>query len=276
VKRTLLIDADIIAYKCSATSETVCYFDGRESEPAVEADLEEAKENAIDYIADLKANLSADEVVVCLTDRGNEFRKDLYPLYKAHRKGRKPANLLPLLDFFKTKYTTYLRPKLEADDCMGILATHPTLIKGEKIIVSEDKDMKSVPAMIYNPRIDAEPHKVSQLDADRFHLWQTIAGDTCDGYPGAPGVGPKSKEAQAVLASKSVGEAWTHVLKAYARVPAKKWEGKASLVNEFGAPRVPTPYELALTQARLARILRATDWDFAGKRPRLWTPPRVG
>lgn len=268
MKRTLLLDADIIAYKFSFATETAVYFNGAEEAPAVDADLDEAKEAAEEYIADLMRTLNADAAVVCLTDRGNEFRKKLYPLYKAHRKARKPENLLPLLEHFKTRYTTYLRPTLEADDCMGILATHPTLIKGEKIIVSEDKDMQSIPAVIYNPAKDAEPRKVSQLEADLFHLWQTIVGDASDGYPGAPGVGPKSKEAQAVLASKSVGEAWSHVLAAFARVPAAKWAGKPPISNGW------TPPECAVLQARLARILRASDWDFVKKQPRLWVPPR--
>ena len=30
----------------------------------------------------------------------------------------------------------------------------------------------------------------------------------------------------------------------------------------------------AVTQARLARILRAEDWDFNTKEVKLWTPPR--
>jgi hypothetical protein len=31
----------------------------------------------------------------------------------------------------------------------------------------------------------------------------------------------------------------------------------------------------AVQQARLARILRAGDWDFQAKRPVLWSPPRL-
>lgn len=259
---TILLDADIVAYKFAATHEQVFHFDGRENEPAVSVgSVEEAGAAADEYIEELKEKLGAARVVVCLTDRGHEFRKDLAPYYKGNRKGRKPALLFPVLDYFAGKYETYLRPRLEADDCMGILATHPTLIKGEKVIVSEDKDMQSIPGLLFNPAKDKAPRKISKLQADRYHLWQAVVGDTADGYPGAYGIGPKSPEAQAIMTAKSVTEAWGHVLAAFERTSR--------------LPEGTTPADEALLQARLARILRASDWNFKEKQPVLWVPPRL-
>jgi hypothetical protein len=41
-------------------------------------------------------------------------------------------------------YETFEREGLEGDDILGILATHPTLVRGEKIIVSIDKDQDNI------------------------------------------------------------------------------------------------------------------------------------
>ena len=45
------------------------------------------------------------------------------------------------------------------------------------------------------------------------------------------------------------------------------------LYNEKEA-RIETPEDLALINARLARILRFTDWDSEKREPILWTPPQ--
>ena len=259
MRTTILIDADIEAFAYTSANQKTLHFDGPDEEACIEADFESAKAGALERIEQYRKGLGADDVVVCLSDPEANFRKDVYPKYKSHRDyTHRPVFLQQLKDWFKlpeSGFKTYQRPGLEADDCMGILATHPTLIKGRKIIVSADKDMQSIPGLLFNPRKDEDPRTIKPLDADRFHLWQTIVGDTCDGYPGCKGVGPKSTEAQGVLTARTVHEAWSFVMQAYER----KGFAEAD----------------AVTQARVARILRASDWDFTTKRPRLWTPPRA-
>jgi 5'-3' exonuclease len=263
MKRTLLVDADIVAFKFSSTNEDKYYFDGKDAPPAVDANFDATVADVVTYIADLQSHLKATEIIICLSDPEANFRKDIYSLYKSKRDhSTRPVYLQTVKDWFKTKYKTYQRPTLEADDCMGILSTHSTLVKGERIIVSEDKDMQTIPGLLFNPRKDTKVRKISRLDADRFHLWQAVVGDTCDGYPGAKGVGPKSPHALGVLAATSVAEMWSHVLDAHAK----------ALKTTLDDPAVEAA---ALVQARCARILRATDWDFESKRPRLWSPPRL-
>jgi 5'-3' exonuclease len=251
--RTLLVDADIVAFKASSATQGTWFFNGKDEEPAIEADLEGSLKKAEKEIESIANKLKATKIIVCLTDDHN-FRLDVWEGYKGNRKDvRKPVHLGDVKDFFKRRYETYQRPGLEADDCMGILSTHPTLLPGEKIIVSEDKDMKTIPGMLFNPRKHEAPVRVSQLEADRFFMWQTIVGDSTDGYPGAKGVGPRSRFAQDVLEAPDLKGMWAIVLEAYASKglePAK-----------------------ALEQARMARILRASDWDFNAKRPRLWQAP---
>lgn len=254
MSRTILIDADIVAFKATAATEGVWYFNGQGEEPAVAASLDDAIRKAEEYIEDIGNRLKASSVVVCLTDEVN-FRTALFPAYKANRVGkRRPEHLTALKAHLAKTYQTYQRPGLEADDCMGILATHKSLIRGEKVMVSEDKDMQTVPALLFNPEKDREPRKVSETEAMRFHLVQTLTGDPTDGYPGCPGIGPKSPYVSRVKEAKTLREAWSAVVEGY------KSKGRTEAD--------------ALVQARLARILRAEDWDFTLKRPRLWRPPQ--
>lgn len=252
--RTALFDADIIAYKAAAATEGVWYFNGKDDDPAVHADYDEAIKKAEEYIDKVANHLKADAVVICLTDETN-FRLDIYPKYKHNRAGkRRPEFLRAVKDYLAETYQTYKRPGLEADDCMGILATHASLIRGEKIMVSEDKDMRTVPAMLFNPEKDKKPRKVSEAEAMRFHLEQTLTGDPTDGYPGCPGIGPKSPYVARVREAKTLREGWQIVVEGY--------ESKGLTEDD------------AIVQARCARILRAQDWDFQARKPRLWLPPR--
>jgi DNA polymerase-1 len=148
----------------------------------------------------------------------------------------------------------FQRPSLEGDDVLGILATHPALVKGDRIVVSIDKDMNTIPGLHLNygharGSEDWEQHirVVTEEMADRYHLYQTLTGDSTDGYPGCPGIGPV--KAERILAESPT---WSAVVKAY------KDAGLGQAV--------------ALQNARVARICRHTDYDFKKKEVVLWHP----
>ena len=128
---------------------------------------------------------------------------------------------------------------------MGILATSPKN-KGKCIIVSDDKDMLTVEAEVYRPTQD-QRLTLTQQEADKNFLMQTLTGDATDGYKGLQGVGPK--KAEAILGSRPT---WSSVEQAYI---------KAGFTRED-----------AIQQARLARILRWSDWDEDKGEVILWTP----
>lgn len=244
--RTLLIDSDIVAFKAAAVNEESTAF-GK-----IVNDLEEATNMADGTIEEYKELLEADEVIICLTDSDN-FRLNVDLSYKHNRDdSKRPELIRAVKNYLAESYRSYIRPTLEADDVMGILATHPRLIPGEKIIVSEDKDMRTIPALVFHPhRPERGVMEISRLDADRFHMWQTICGDATDGYPGAKGVGKSSVYAEEIVFADR-DELWDIVLEAFASVGLKE--------------------EHAVTQARLARILRAEDYDLKRKKVKLWTP----
>ena len=59
-----------------------------------------------------------------------------------------------------------MRPAIEADDVMGIISSKPEN-EGKCIIVSDDKDMKTLKCKLYRPTA-GEQLDISQADADRF------------------------------------------------------------------------------------------------------------
>ena len=244
---TLLLDGDIFAYKAAASSEKATNWG--DDIWTLHVNEDEAMAWLGINISRVREKLDAGRIVVALSDTRN-FRKDVLPTYKSNRATtRKPMLLGFLKEHLRENYEVFERPGLEGDDVIGILATSPKIIKGEKIIVSLDKDMKTIPGKLYN---DGKPERgvvdIAEEEADYWHLYQTLTGDATDGYSGCPGIGPK--KAEALL--NQHGAIWQTVVNAYAG--AKLGE------------------EEALTQARVARILRNTDYDFKKKEPILWTP----
>jgi hypothetical protein len=152
-KRTLLIDADIIAYEFSNRGQRVYEWGDDEASVALD-DIGEITPGIEQRFQTWMEDLEADDMIVCLTPSpdDNNFRKKLAPYYKGNRKGiAKPLLHEPVRQWLDSRYRTFMRDGLEADDCMGILSTHPTLVPGEKVIVSGDKDMQTIPGLLFNP-----------------------------------------------------------------------------------------------------------------------------
>lgn len=276
MKRTLLIDADILAYQTSSANQKK--YDWGDDITSVAADLEGAKQAAREFLDDLLIELEADDLIICLSDELNNFRKTVDPTYKSHRKGtERPVHLYDMKDWLAAEYPTQLWQNLEADDVMGILSTEPH--DGERIIVSEDKDMQTIPGLLFNPRKDKKVRKITLLEADRFLMWQTICGDATDGYPGCPGAGPKM--ADAILLD---GLLWVEQPKVFKSGPRKgtvemewvkvtdseapDWDRVVACYNRFGFTEKD-----ALVQVNLARILRHGDLE--GNRVKPWVPEGI-
>jgi DNA polymerase-1 len=244
VNRLLLLDGDILAYRhASAAEKATDWGDGMWT---LHADEGVAIDNLGLEVDRIASNLSADKMVMCLSDDIRRFRDQFTSVYKEHRKDiRKPMILGKLRQHIRETWETKDKPGLEADDVMGILSTNPKLYPGyEKVIVSIDKDMRTIPGLL-STGAGREVMLITRDQADSWHLQQTLMGDKADGYPGCPGVGP-------VKAERIVKGGWPAVLEAF--VNAGKDE------------------EYALTMARLARILRHEDWDYKKQEPILWTP----
>lgn len=239
----LLVDGDIFIYTAAFAVERETRWD--DDTFSLTADLDEAKE-AFKELVDSARRMVDDKKVqtlVVLTPAGPTFRHEIWPTYKAGRK-RRPLVHRALREWAIEHYESRVKEGLEADDALGILATHPGYANRRRIIATKDKDLKTIPGELLNVGTGDTQH-VSEEEADLFHLVQTLTGDTTDNYPGCPGIGPKR-------AVPIAGAGWQAIVAAYE---------KAGLTEAD-----------ALIQARLARILRYTDYDHDKKEPILWTP----
>jgi len=246
----LLIDGDIVAYKVSAACEEPVHWG--EDFWTLHADAMEGKAQVDIWIEQLKEDLNSSDVRVFLTGRSN-YRTGLFPEYKANRRGkRKPMILGSLRDHLISKWGAELEDGLEADDLMGIAATGPE--SSGSIIVSIDKDLKSIPCRLYNPdRPEEGVQEITAAAADAHHFYQTLVGDSSDNYKGCPNCGPKKAEGLlSIIRPWNREETWEKILQIFDR---------AGLSSKH-----------ALTQAQVARILRHGDYNFETKEVKLWKP----
>lgn len=239
----LLIDADLLLYRAACGVEKEVTWD--EENHVLWSNLEDAWGCLKENINQITSKLTPTNFIFGLSGKGN-FRKEIYPTYKAQRKdSRKPLCYSDLAQRLRENYNTVSYDRLEADDVLGILATKPS--DRAKCIVSDDKDMASVPCHLY---AKGEMRVISEEEADYNHMFQTLVGDQADNYPGCPGIGPV--KAAKLLEKYKGGSLW------------------AGVMSAFHAANLTT--EDALMQARMARILRWSDWDSEKKEPILWTP----
>jgi DNA polymerase-1 len=257
MRRLLLLDSDIVAYKLAAATEEKFMFDGPEGEPAIHTSLEDTLRGVEKLVEQYIETYRAAEVVVCLSDSNHNWRNDVYPNYKGNRTGRRPEFLAEAKAHLASLYPSYARPSLEADDILGILSTSPVLWADyEKVIVSEDKDLKTVPGLLINPRDSrTTPQRISRPAAARYFYQQCITGDPTDNYPGCKGVGERSAEVLALAGLKTEKDMWATVLSAYARKGFTEAD--------------------AIVQARVARICQHTDYDYEKRQVILWNPPSL-
>lgn len=242
----LLIDGDQFLFKACAAVEVDARWD--EHLHILSSNSAEAWDVFQGSIDKVKDELDASAAYLAFSGKGN-FRHGIYPAYKGGR-SRKPLCYGRLYERAHVEMRSEHVDLLEADDLMGIWATGKFK---HAIIVSDDKDMQTLPAKLYR---EGEVRSITEDEANAFWMKQTLMGDTTDGYSGCPKIG-------AVKAEKLLSEFWSEGK--FHLQPA--WE---AAVRQFEAAGLTA--EDALLQARLARILRAEDWDTERKEVKLWQP----
>tara|TARA_R110002074_G_scaffold180405_1_gene344591 strand:+ start:511 stop:1269 length:759 start_codon:yes stop_codon:yes gene_type:complete len=242
-KPTLLIDADLYLYRaCIASEEEVCWSE-EEDIWTLYSDLKVAKQIFQEQVTGFCDKFKTNEVLMCLSATDN-FRKEIYPPYKASRKKtRKPVGYRSFVGWCKKTYPYHIEPKCEADDVMGYIQSSK---KTPTLIISDDKDLKTIVGKLYRP-MSEEVLDITPKDADYNWLTQSLCGDFVDGYKGCPRIGEKT-------AIKVLGNhpSWELVHQAYI---------KAGLTKKD-----------AVIQSQLARILRYEDWDQKNNKIKLWEP----
>lgn len=283
MKTTLLLDADILAFKIASTSQRKFDF-GDDDGSAIQVDeWADVVPRIHTMIEDLQNTLGTDDVVVCLSCPTSEnWRLEILPSYKGQRDySNRPVHLAAVKDYMEANWPSYRRPTLEADDIMGILSTSPALYPGKKIIVSEDKDMATIPGWLFNPAKHGRPKLITPEFADRWHLYQSIVGDNVDNYKGCPGAGPEKAE---LVLDGGHYVPYIHTFKSGPRKglgerrwvldtdsTASTWERVVALYDKYGFTEAD-----ALVQAQVSRICRASDYDFKNKKVIPWQPAKSG
>lgn len=247
MSRTILIDGDTLIFSATSATEHEEQWDTWEW--TLVGRLDEAIDHFQTALGKIVDRLKPTQTIIALSD-DRRWRPSVDPGYKSGRvKSRKPCHYKPLREWVQENYRTYIKPTLEGDDVLGILATHPKVIEGEKIVVAIDKDLKQIPGQLYN--YDREELTTITLEeADRFFYLQTLMGDVTDGYHGCPGIGPV--KAAKILDAAESGQEWAAIVATY----------EAAGLTEADA----------LRNARVARILRAQDYNYQKGTVRLWNP----
>ena len=247
-KRELLIDGDIIIYKVALQEEQAIKWD--ENLWTLHVYEDKAIAAVDEAIKKLQRDLRCKTYKIALTSPNN-FRKDVLPSYKSNRKGvRKPMILPVLRQHIMDNHKGIMWDGLEADDVLGILATTAdNHYDKDPVIVSIDKDFKQIPSLIC---LDGENIvRISRPAADYWFMLQVLMGDSVDGYTGLPSVGIKTAE-------KILGDKTTVPLRILWNKVVEAYEKKGYTEKE------------ALQQARVAKILRATDYNKKKGEVKLW------
>ena len=235
--RTLLVDGDIVAYKAAVVAETpIDWGNGVWTLHAHEKDVIGSME---EFMSKIIEESGCDKVITCLSG-DNLYRKEVAPYYKENRKGtRKPMLLNFAKKYLADNYNGKVEDRLEADDLLGILGSSDK----NYVIWSADKDLLTIPAYHL---LDGKVVEVDQDEADYWFLYQTLVGDSTDNYKGCPTIG--AKKADKLLQDNGV-----------------TWQ---TVVDAFDTQGLGE--EVAIENARLARILRDGEYNFKTKEVALW------
>ncbi len=143
------------------------------------------------------------KIIAIFDAKGKNFRHDIYPEYKAHRKPADEELIIqiePLYEIVRAMGFHFICvDKVEADDVIATLATYVDKQNIKTLIASSDKDLMQLVSA-----------NVSQLDMkgtfydhqgvikkmgvrpDQILDLLALTGDSADNIPGVPSVGPKT------------------------------------------------------------------------------------
>lgn len=242
--KVMLVDGDLLAYRITSSLEEPVEWE--DDVWTLWADLKKGKQLFLQSIGYYLALTKSSTSVICFSDTNN-FRKQLDSGYKSFRKKiRKPICYKPLRKWIEETHEVVSYKNLEGDDVIGLLATGK--YKNNCVIVSGDKDMRTIPA----PQVCITDDQIEIIDenlADYNFCTQVLKGDSSDGYTGLVGCGAV-KASRVLNEKKNLITQWEAVLREYTRA-------KYSVDDAYH-------------QARLARILREGEYNYSTNKPKLW------
>ena len=204
------------------------------------------------------ADYTPQKLVVAFDMRGHNFRKDIYPEYKANRKGMPDdlAQQMPILHDVLDQMQVMVveKPGVEADDIIGTITAH---FDGESFIVSGDRDMlqlvsDNVTVLLTKRGVTEVESVTPQTLLTNYGLtpaqvieYKALRGDTSDNIPGVRGIGEKT--AMALL------EKYGDIDTLFANVDAEKGALREKLAEGK---------QMAYVSKQLATIVRNAEIEY--------------
>jgi len=178
-----IIDADLYAYRCAASLEPTKTKPFREELGLGIARLRDLHERVL-------REVEATSYIAYIGGQGN-FRKDICPDYKAHRKEMTlPLYLNEIKEYMICELGAKVTDGYEADDAIGI--EHQRCMDGgiDCVVVSIDKDLLQLEGNHYN-FVRSEKIEITKLEA-AYNLYALmLTGDKADNIIGVTGIGVK-------------------------------------------------------------------------------------
>lgn len=170
-----LIDMDLVCYRCAASAENEDF------------DITVFRMN--DLLDNILTSVGATAYKAYLSGEDN-FRKQIYPEYKANRTQEKPRHLEAAKEYAISDFNAEAEYSLEADDLLGINQT------SETIICSLDKDLLQIPGKHFKwemntPQYSKPSEFINQTEVEGLRLFyeQCLKGDRSDNVKGINKIG---------------------------------------------------------------------------------------
>lgn len=187
---TVMVDADIIGYRCAAATENKPFFE-----------TVDAIDILMQYIISETVSFQTEGNVKSFLTGSQNFRYALattYP-YKGNRKDVvKPTHLHAAREYLKDEWGATIMQGFEADDAIAMAASGRD--PETTVIASVDKDFLGVEGWKFNfSKVKEEDKWIysTEYSSKKFFYQQVLEGDRADGIVGLKGIGPK--KAQKIL-----------------------------------------------------------------------------
>ena len=156
------------------------------------------------WVLRVKKQLRPDYLAVVFDGGGETFRHELHPEYKANRPDH-PEDLEWQLERAPDVcrafgWPSFVVPGYEADDLLATLARRARSARLRTLVVSPDKDIlplmgdgiEVLDSKSLEPITEEDVADRYSVSPDQIPDFLALAGDSSDGVPGIPGIGPKT------------------------------------------------------------------------------------
>lgn len=163
----------------------------------------------VNTLDDVLRNANPSHIAVCFDPKGDTFRHQLYPEYKANREAQ-PEDITLSVPIIKDIIKAYNIPMFEvdgyeADDVIGTLSKQAAAEGYTVYMMTPDKDFGQLVTdkiFMYKPSLRGQGAEVRgpKEICERYEIERpeqvidllALEGDKVDNIPGCPGVGPKT------------------------------------------------------------------------------------